>query len=284
MVFIEKYIKYQQKINILTKMKGGNPPETPKFAKGQKIPLGINYEGGKIIKHIKNRYSNILSGYSNFQIAMDAPFDDMEAPEELRAKGPAEKIIPDYNYMNNKSTIFNALIEVVNFCCASRTNTIVFQIARGRSGFVFFNDDIIPNLKLLGNIEFLGMKDNKYTIYKFNVCGVEKRIILTFGYRSTDYFNMPSEEIEGSFVFVNIGMYARLDFNPKITSGMLCVPVETYSMVIEDDNKVIKDKLEFSDDILLRSAYKFEKIRLIGIADDMPFVTTKDYKLGDFFE
>ena len=81
------------------------------------------------------------------------------------------------------------------------------------------------------------------------------------------------------FVFVNIGMFARLQFNKNITSGLLCVPNETYRM---NKDKDVIDKIEFNDDILFNSAFKFNKIKLIGIDDDMEFITPEFYKLKDF--
>ena len=67
----------------------------------------------------------------------------------------------------------------------------------------------------------------------------------------------------------------------KITAGLLCVPTETYSM---NPDKSITDKMTFDDDILLKSAFKFSTIKLIGIEDNMPFVTTEKYKLSDFLK
>jgi hypothetical protein len=282
MVHKYKYKKYFSKYENMKKMHGGE--QKYKFKMGDGLPLGINFEGGKIIKFIKEKYGDKIAGYSNFQISMDAPFHGMEANDNFRSKGPSEKYIKDYNYMDNESSITNALMEVINFACTNNANTIVIQIARGRSGIVFFNNDIVTKLKMLGTLEFIKIIENKYFIYNFNVCNIKKKIILTFGYRSTDYFNMDNQdELNGKFVFINIGMYARLD-NIKIPSGKLCIPIETYSMVIENNIKVVKDKLEFADDILLKSNYKFDKIKLIGIDDTMLFVTTTDYKLTDFFD
>jgi hypothetical protein len=277
-----KYNKYFFKYENINKMHGGGEQKY-KFKIGDELPLGINFEGGKIIKFIREKFGNKMAGYSNFQISMDAPFHGMEANDNFRSKGPSEKYIKDYNYMDNESSITNALMEVINFACTNNVNTIVIQIARGRSGIVFFNNDIVTKLKMLGSLEFIKIIENKYFLYDFSVCNIKKKIILTFGYRSSDYFNMDKkDELNEKFVFVNIGMYARLD-NIKIPSGKLCIPVETYSMTIDNNTKVIKDKLEFTDDILLKSNYKFDRIKLIGIDDTMPFVTTTDYKLTDFF-
>jgi hypothetical protein len=238
--------------------------------------IGANYEGGKIIKHIKDKYKKKLVGYSNFQISMDAPFHNMIADEKLRSKGPSERSIPDFNFMNFESSVFNGLLEIINYACEKNADTIILQIARGRSGVVFFKDDILPKLNAFGRVEFQKMENDKYLHYNFYVCGKKKKIILTFGYRAKDYFNLPMKK---KFVFVNIGMFARLQFNKKITSGLLCVPFETYKMSAD---KSIFDKLEFDDDILFKSAYKFNKIKLIGIDDDMEFITPEFYKLKDF--
>ncbi len=240
--------------------------------------VGVNFESGKIINFIKNKYKSKLAGFSNFQIAMDAPFHKMEANEKFRQKGPSERSIPDYNFMNFESSLFNALLEVVNFLCVEKVDTLVLQIARGRSGVVFFKDDILSKLNAFGKVEFDKMEKDKYIHYTFEVCGKKKKIILTFGYRSKDYFSL---DMKKKFVFVNIGMYGRLQYDRKITAGLLCVPTETYSM---NPDKSITDKMIFNDDILLKSAFKFSTIKLIGIEDNMPFVTTEKYKLSDFLK
>ena len=239
--------------------------------------IGVNFESGKIINFIKKTYKKNLAGYSNFQIAMDAPFHGMVADESLRAKGPSERSIKDFNFMNFESSLFNALLEVINYICEKNIDTLVIQIARGRSGVVFFKDDIIPKLNNFGNLEFIKMEKDKYIHYNFNTCNKKKKIILTFGYRSKDYFNLPMKK---KFVFINIGMYARLQFN-KIPAGLLCIPTETYSM---NNDKSISDKLLFNDDLLLKSKFNFSKIKLIGIDDNMAFVTPENYKLNDFLK
>ena len=43
------------------------------------VCCGINFEGGKIIKHILQ--SNYCKGYANVQIAMDAPYHGRVADE-----------------------------------------------------------------------------------------------------------------------------------------------------------------------------------------------------------
>ena len=239
--------------------------------------IGVNFESGKIINHIKRKYKN-LSGYSNFQIAMDAPFHGMVADESLRAKGPSERSIKDFNYMNFESSLFNALLEIINFICDKNVDTLVIQIARGRSGVVFFKDDIIPKLNNFGVLEFIKMEKDKYIHYNFKTCNKKKKIILTFGYRSKDYFDLPMKK---KFVFINIGMYARLQFDKKITAGLLCIPTETYSM---NPDKNITDKMIFNDDLLLKSKFTFPQIKLIGIDDNMAFVTPDNYKLNDFLK
>jgi len=59
--------------------------------------VGINFEGGKIIKHILQD-SNCIA-YANLQIAMDAPYHDPPrvADETLRLKGRSETQFAGYD-------------------------------------------------------------------------------------------------------------------------------------------------------------------------------------------
>lgn len=250
------------------------------FTRDVVLQTGVNYEGGKIIKHVIDKYQDKLAGYAHFQIAMDAPFDNLEADDKFRSKGQSEKMMPDYDEIVSKMTIFNAISEVVKFACTKNIHAIVFQIARGRSGKSFFNNDILPVLQMLGDIEFEHISDERYHMFKFIACNVEKTVIVNYGYKSSDYFNM---ERDYPFIYVNIGMFARLELCPHITAGMLCVPVETYSIIMENGRQVRGEGEIFVEDILLSSKYNFEKIRLLGLHDDMPFVTTEHYRREDFF-
>ncbi len=47
------------------------------------IPVGINYEGGKIISHVL-KYPQQCIAYANCQIAMDAPYHGRVADESHR--------------------------------------------------------------------------------------------------------------------------------------------------------------------------------------------------------
>jgi hypothetical protein len=96
------------------------------------------------------------------------------------------------------------------------------------------------------------------------------------GYRSTDYYT-PSEP---EFVFVNIGMFAVLTNVGNTKVGQICNPTETIiATELTPDKKILSDYsvTSFDDKKNILSNMTFQKIKLIGIADTMPFVTPDVY-------
>ena len=220
---------------------------------------GINYEGGKIIKHVLQ--SKHCIAYANIQIAMDAPYDGRVADEKLRNKGRSElQFPPKYGY----SDLFVQckLYNIIKHIREKHPDTkIIMQIARGRSGISMYNEVLLPVLFPLGLIHPDG---TPYT----------KKFKLLYGYRSSDYFQ--SSRMKTDFVFINIGMFAVLTNANQIKVGQICNPAITYDIL--DMNMNINGKSTFNDNKnVLNSFPDISKITLCGIADDMPFITPDVY-------
>jgi hypothetical protein len=211
------------------------------------LKWGINYEGNKIIKHVKK--SPLCIGYLNLQIAMDAPFLGIVADENTRSKGRTETQIQGYDetrLINDLRSILNDAIKTADIY----ESNVIIQIARGRSG-IDFSERIIKN-----------------SIDNYD------KIRFIYGYKSNDYFKFEKETKK--FVFINIGMFARL--TPNIKVGEICVP--DLSLDIAHDNDLVVNDyyiINNSKNILKYLSNNRPKISLAGIADDMPFVTPTYY-------
>jgi len=235
-----KYIEYKKKYMILKKQLGGN-----------KRIIGINYESCKIINHIK-QYKQCI-GYANIQIAMDAPFHGRVANEEIRSQGRSETFFPCYN----EKYLILEIEKIFRYIKENYSDKkIVIQIARGRSAIPTWDEIIKPIIDEIGIIK-----------YEYKT-----------GYRSNDYYK-PNDNEE--FIFINYGMFAVLRGVEKIQVAEICNPVININV-----NKYINNKFIINNNVniyeedtknILNNISFFEKIILIGIADEMEFITNKNY-------
>jgi hypothetical protein len=214
----------------------------------------INFEGGKIISHIKK--SKYCIGYANIQIAMDAPYHGRVADETIRSNGRSETQFKDYN----EKKLINKLVEIFKYI-KNKDKKIIIQIARGRSADSMFNEVIKPILEKLKIIEY----ENKN------------------GYRTSDYYNY--KKIKQEFIFVNIGMIAILTNPKKIKVGEICNPIITYQIKNFDEDKqkfkINISKYEiFDEDKNILNNFNFKKIILYGIDDDMKFILPSIYSFS----
>lgn len=241
-----KYIKYKFKYLSIKKQFAG--------ASSSNNIVGINYEGGKIISHILKSENCIA--YANCQIAMDAPYHGRVADESIRSQGRSELQFPGYT----DEYLILQLEEIFNYIKINYPDIkIVIQIARGRSAVPMKDEIIGPILSKLNIID-----------YEFKS-----------GYRSTDYYT-PRDTKE--FVFVNIGMFAVLTNVENTKVGQICNPTETIIATeliseLTPDKKILSDYsiTSFDNKKNILSNMTFRKIKLIGIADNMPFVTPDVY-------
>lgn len=235
----EKYLKYKSKYLKLKEQKGG-----------ANSIIGINFEGGKIINHIK-KYPNCIA-YANLQIAMDAPYHGRVADDSVRKEGRSEKFFPGYD----ESYLIRQLTTVFNYIKDNYPDTKkVIQIARGKAA-VWTRDEILIPL----------FDDLKIKNYEF-----------VFGYRCADYY---SPEIgDEDFVFINYGMFAVLTDVEHVQVAEICNPDTTLNIVDYKDNKMVSDyKIStFNDDKNILNKLDFKHITLAGIADRMKFIVPKDY-------
>lgn len=238
-----KYIKYKFKYLSIKKQFAGSSASSSNI-------VGINYEGGKIISHILKSENCIA--YANCQIAMDAPYHGRIADESIRSKGRSELQFPGYT----DEYLISQFEEIFNYIKINYPGIkIVIQIARGRSAVPMKDEIIGPILSKLKIID-----------YEFKS-----------GYRSTDYYT-PRDTTE--FVFVNIGMFAVLTNVGNTKVGQICNPTETIiATELTPDKKILSDYTvtSFDNKKNILSNMTFQKIKLIGIADNMPFVTPDVY-------
>lgn len=223
------------------------------------ICVGINYEGGKIIRHVLQ--SNHCVAYANVQIAMDAPYSGRVADEKLRDKGRSELQFPA-KYKYSDILVQCKIYKILQYIHQYYPNTkIVMQIARGRSGISMYNEVLRPVLFPFGLIN----SDGEYNVKKLKVL---------YGYRKKDYYQY--SRAKTNFVFINIGMFAVLTNVNNVDVGTICNPTITYD--INDINMNISRKYSFNDKKnILNSFVDIPKIILCGIEDDMPFITPDVY-------
>lgn len=243
-----KYLKYKEKYINLQKKINSKKLINNQFG-GKNDIIGINYEAGKIISHIL-QYENCIA-YANIQIAMDAPYHGRVASEEVRTLGRSETFFPGYD----EGYLISQLTTIFEYIKSNYGNRkLVMQIARGRAAKPMYEEVLLPivdKLKL-EKIEFVN------------------------GYRSTNYYVPTTDE---EFIFVNIGMFAVLQDVENVKVAEICNPNETIIITSKDDENIITDyKITyFNDEKNILNHLPFKKITLAGIADDMPFVTPKDY-------
>jgi hypothetical protein len=215
--------------------------------------IGINFEGGKIINHIK-QYEQCIA-YANCQIAMDAPYHDVPriADETVRSSGRSENQFKGYD----EEKLKNKLEEILNLINTKYSGTrLVIQIARGRSSEPTFIEVIKPILEKIGIID----------------------VVTKYGYRSENYY-IPPDDLP--FVFLNYGMFAELSDNIPIEVGEICNPIITYDIInyTPDTGFKFENMKSFEKDnknILNKFSY-IKKLTLFGIADDMKFITPDIY-------
>jgi hypothetical protein len=212
--------------------------------------IGINYEGGKIITHIQ-QFTNCIA-YANCQIAMDAPFHGRVASESIRKEARSETQFSGYD----EEYLISQLEEIFEYINTNYSNIkIVIQVARGRSANSMINDILLPIITKLSIIK-----------YEF-----------VYGYRSDNYY-VPKTTDE--FIFVNIGMFAVLKGVPDAKIGEIFNPRKTISISEIKECELITDyniiKLSGEPNILDKISHIKELI-LLGIADNMPFITPDKY-------
>ena len=242
-----KYQKYKNKyLKLKNKIIGGKPES--------RFVVGINFEGGKIIKHIL-KFANCV-GYVNCQIAMDAPFHSPPrvADESIRTKGRSESQFKGYDEPKLMLKLEEIFIRILSMYGNLK---IIIQIARGRASEPTFNEVIKPVLDKIGLTNF----ETKY------------------GYRTKDYY-IPSDD--KPFVFFNYGMFAELSDHIPIEVGEICNPLLTYDIIDYNNEHGFKfeNKTIFETDSknILNTFDSIKKLALFGIADDMPFITPDIYK------
>ena len=211
--------------------------------------IGINYEGGKIIDHIL-QYSQCV-GFANCQIAMDAPYEGRVANEDIRSQGRSETQFvgyDEYYLIDQLSEIFSSVLEKFG------ETKIVIQISRGRSGKTIFNEILLPILLKLNIINY----------------------VIKYGYRSDDYYK---PQIDSSdFIFINIGMFAVLQYVNQVKICRIFNPIKAYKI-----NSYINNEFQVSNDVFFYDnnpknlLNKLGKIIIVGIANDMKFVTPDIY-------
>jgi hypothetical protein len=248
MDYYSKYLKYKNKYLALKKNQRGGDNEV--------LPIGINFESGKIITW-ETKCKNCIA-WANCQIGMDAPYHGRVADESHRTKGRSELNFPGYR----EDLLINDLENLFEHIKLNYPETkIVIQIARGRAGIQMFDEVIEPVLKLKS------INPDKY--------------IIQYGYRTANYYEC--RDLEEDFVFVNIGMFAVLTEPEKVYVGQLCNPVITYNITnYDDDSKefaVEETVYNFSSDPknILNKFGEIQKIKLFGIGDCMKFVTPDIY-------
>jgi hypothetical protein len=235
------------------------PKQTKKSFNKNSMATGVNYEAGKIITHIL-KYSNCV-GYANLQIAMDAPYHGRVADEKVRTIGRSELQFPGYDepkLVANLTQIFEEIIKK-----HGKDIKIVVQIARGRSAKPTFDEVITPILEEL------------------NITNFETK----FGYRTPDYY-VPTDKTP--FFYVNYGMVAIVSNVDKIPVGQICNPVLSIPVLKYNSKKGFtisksKTKKFNTSKNIMNSMSIITKIRLFGMADDMPFMTPETYSKEHVF-
>ena len=221
--------------------------------------VGINYEGGKIIEYAI--HCTFCIGYINAQIAMDAPFHGQVADEKVRSEGRSELSMDGYKEEHLVSGLRKVILIVKSFISRQHNDAlIIFQVARGRSAR--------STIQLVEPI--------------LKACNIVRYLFVT-GYRSLDYFQHPEEP----FVFVNIGMFGRLTNIDNVNPGDILNPIATFDLVRTCNGElqlISKAPRIHTCSKNLLSGSEFDDMMLIGIADEMPFITPNEYNAEDLYE
>ncbi|XWV24698.1 putative ORFan [Tupanvirus deep ocean] len=204
--------------------------------------MGINFEGGKIITHIKS--NPLCVAASNIQIAIDSPFFGYQSNCKI------------LEYPEIKSRMLDSISSVfkkVNFMLEedSNINHLVVQIAKeGSVAYSFGSNALLPILR--------------NTLSKENI----DKLIIVKGYRSTDYY---VHRTNGKFIFVNIGMFTSL--NPECDVAEVCVPVKTIVLEHQIKGKTfIKSLVNYHIDDIAYGLPLIKPVELAGIPDNSNFI------------
>ncbi len=211
-----------------------------------RMPIGVNYEGGKIIKHVM-RYEGCLA-YANCQFVMEAPYNILPriAVEPIHAGGRSELQLDGYNegkIMDQLGRVFKHIRDVF------QNVKVVIQVTRSKAAAnQTFKALILPVLKAEG---------------------IDNYQLVT-GYKEKDYFKPSGRE---RFVFVNFGLFSDITETSSLKVGDLCNPITTYNIVgyNHEIGFTYTDRLLLNDNknILLRMPFA-KKITLFGLDDSMP--------------
>ena len=240
---------------------------TIKNHSSKNIIVGVNYESQRIIRHAIHLKANFIV---NLQIAMDAPFHGVEANEKVRSKGRTEEQLFDYDSKRMQAELAQTLYKIKQTCNQQNIHKIIIQIARGRSGKSFYDDIIHPLVtKILKDIH----------------------VDVIFGYREKQYYTCTEQE---KYIFLNIGMFARIGTFKLNTSNKLVSVFNNHTyppgrvfecrngITLNTKHKYLKQSMIGSLGSSQFISTGLRKCYLIGILDDMPFVTTEHYSLTDF--
>ena len=141
------------------------------------------------------------------------------------------------------------------YCINRSINTIILQIARGRSAE--------QTIKMLHPV----------------LQQMKTKLKIKTVYRSNDYFQ---ENITNDFIYITLGMVARFS---DIKPGQLVIP--TNCLTISDTPKDLKISRTIKDHNpdtkLLFEKFNFLlPARIVAILDNFPMITSNDYDLNAF--
>lgn len=227
--------------------------------------VAINYEGGKIVSHV--RRSSQLIAYANCQFVMDAPYAGRVAHEAVRANGRSEEQFIGYDPARKRSGLRMVLMNVKDKHLNKADDVrLIVQIARGRSSLAEREDfeELLRELAI-----------------------PLERVLIFMGYRSSNYVDL-SVLNESPFVFINVGMIGMIQNDKKVLVGQLCHPVLTFDIEDFVDGRFAVDATSRSQEDSSWAAHRAEcdiladisdlpMIVLFGLADHMKFVTPTTY-------
>jgi len=215
--------------------------------------LGINYEGGKIIKHVLKQADDCVA-YANVQIRMDSPWHGQVADESQRHLGPSETQFDGYSERRSQmisqlTRVFQKAKDLIE--TAGDIQKLIVQIARGKACEWFIPDIIMPIIERLGS-------------------QIQSKIEIIKGYRSINYYNHKSSD--GKFIFINIGMFASVTVSQIVE---VCVPMQTLDLTFENTDLKVCCWNEHTDDLGIKLG--LTPMILAGLPDDAPFIEPSKY-------
>lgn len=277
--------------------------------------VGVNFEGGKIVAHALR--SPLCAGYSNVQIVMDAPFHGRVAGEAVRRAGRSETQFSGYDpelLSRGLRLVLSAAVDRCKAATSAAPARLVLQIARGRTANEFFEREVAPVLQQLAPVQIQVFNGYRSTTY-FPLPKVAPGDGVDATARSTRRGGGRRRSVGGgagtAFVLVNIGMFACLSKSAlALAPGTVCIPHRTIDIAFragggseetsgskngEQQQRRRQGRLaivgsrKHDDDIgalastsQLNGGKLLPRLTLLGIADDMPFVTPEHYSEADF--